>query len=322
MRFVALTLFWFMAFEVFSFELSDRIERWQLKNGMTWIVIEDASIPNANMYLFWRVGSRNEYPGITGLSHFFEHMMFRGTDQYSSAEYAEIIKNAGGDQNAYTTDDYTNYFITFNKAELEQVLAVEADRFQNLKYTEEQFRTEAQAVKGEYLKNFSNPILKMLERLRDLSFQQHTYKHTTMGFFADIEAMPDQLDYSKVFFDRWYRPEKSTVILVGDLDPDVTVELVEKYFQAQDLFYRADRPEPVFDATVELDLATVVPSLAGPKRSPARQATRSRITDDGMRRLPLTDTLPKRTRGPASMSSRIATLLRSLSTSTRPVTRA
>ena len=202
-----------------------------LDNGLRVIVVPTDYPDIVSLQIPVQTGSRNEVePGKTGFAHFFEHMMFRGTERYSSAEYSQIIKNAGGDQNAYTTDDYTNYHITFYKDDLERILELEADRFQNLSYTEEQFRTEALAVKGEYLKNFSNPIRQMLERLQDLSFQEHTYKHTTMGFFADIEAMPNQLEYSRVFFDRWYRPEKSAVILVGDLDPDETVALVEKYF--------------------------------------------------------------------------------------------
>ncbi|MCB1636344.1 MAG: insulinase family protein, partial [Xanthomonadales bacterium] len=118
----------------------------------------------------------------------------------------------------------------FSKADLDKILEVEADRFQNLSYSEEQFRTEALAVKGEYLKNFSNPIQKLIERVRDLAYQVHPYKHTTMGFLADIEAMPDQLAYSKTFFDRWYRPNYATLLLVGDVDTDSAMALVEKHF--------------------------------------------------------------------------------------------
>ena len=156
--------------------------------------------------------------------------MFRGTPTIPPEAYNEIITKAGARQNAYTTDDYTNYHVTFTRDDLEKIIELEADRFQRLKYTEEQFRTEALAVKGEYLKNYSNPIRKMLERISDLMYTQHTYKHTTMGFIEDIEAMPDQLEYSHTFFDRWYRPEKTVVILVGDVDPEPTFELVKKYW--------------------------------------------------------------------------------------------
>src|SRR5690606_16910210 len=142
----------------------------------------------------------------------------------------DILKKAGADQNAYTTDDYTNYHITFTKDDLEKVLEIEADRFQNLDYSESAFRTEALAVKGEYLKNYSNPTAKAYERVRDLAFDVHSYQHTTMGFIEDIEAMPEQMAYSKEFFDRWYRPEKTTVIVVGDVEPEPTLQLVQKYW--------------------------------------------------------------------------------------------
>ena len=202
-----------------------------LDNGLRVIIVPTDYPDIVTIQIPVQTGSRNEIePGKTGFAHFFEHMMFRGTEQYPPEVYADILKKAGADQNAYTTDDYTNYHITFTREDLEKVIEIEADRFQNLSYSEDVFRTEALAVKGEYLKNFANPIMIMLERLSDLMFTEHTYKHTTMGFLEDIEAMPDQMEYSHTFFDRWYRPEKTAVILVGDVDPEATFELVKKYW--------------------------------------------------------------------------------------------
>jgi len=202
-----------------------------LDNGLRVIVVPTDYPDIVTIQIPVQTGSRNEVEaGKTGFAHFFEHMMFRGTEQYPADVYNDILKKAGADQNAYTTDDYTNYHITFTKDDLEKVIELEADRFQNLSYSEEDFRTEALAVKGEYLKNFSNPISQMFERLSDLMYTVHTYKHTTMGFIEDIEAMPDQIEYSKTFFDRWYRPEKTVVILVGDVDTEATFELVRKYW--------------------------------------------------------------------------------------------
>ncbi len=202
-----------------------------LDNGLRVIVVKTDYPDVVTIQIPVQTGSRNEVePGKSGFAHFFEHMMFRGTENYSQEEYGGILKAAGADQNAYTTDDFTNYHINFTKDDLETVIALEADRFQNLSYSEEVFRTEAQAVKGEYLKNYSNPIQKALERIRDLAFDTHTYQHTTMGFFRDIEKMPDQFEYAKVFFDRWYRPEYTAVIIVGDVDPEETLALVEKHW--------------------------------------------------------------------------------------------
>ena len=224
-----------------------------LDNGLRVIVVPTDYPDIVTIQIPVQTGSRNEVePGKTGFAHFFEHKMFRGTEQYPADVYADILKNAGADQNAYTTDDYTNYHITFTKDDLEKVIEIEADRFQNLSYSEDVFRTEALAVKGEYLKNISNPILMMFERISDLMFDEHTYQHTTMGYLEDIEAMPDQIEYSHTFFDRWYRPEKTTVILVGDVDAESTFDLVKKYWGEW------ERGDYDIDVPVE-------PPLGGPK---------------------------------------------------------
>ncbi|HVS17970.1 MAG TPA: pitrilysin family protein [Planctomycetota bacterium] len=200
-------------------------------NGLKVIVVP-TGLPNlVSLQIPVQTGSRNEVEaGKTGFAHFFEHMMFRGTEQYPPAAYEAIITKAGARQNAYTTDDYTNYHITFAKEDLAKILEIEADRFQHLSFPEEAFRTEARAVLGEYNKNFANPIQKLFEVQRDAAYTTHTYKHTTMGFIEDIEAMPDQMQYSLEFFDRWYRPEYTTVIVAGDVDPEQVIGLVEKYW--------------------------------------------------------------------------------------------
>jgi zinc protease len=204
-----------------------------LENGLRVIVVKTDYPDIVTLQIPVQTGSRNEVePGKSGFAHFFEHMMFRGTKKYPANVYADILKKAGADQNAYTTDDYTNYHVTFTKDDLEKVIEIEADRFRNLEYSEAAFRTEALAVKGEYLKNYSNPTAKAYERVRDLAFEKHSYQHTTMGFIEDIDAMPEQMEYSRQFFDRWYRPEKTAVIVVGDVDPEAAFELVKKYWGA------------------------------------------------------------------------------------------
>src|SRR5688500_14542291 len=129
-----------------------------LPNGLRVIVVP-TGFPNiVSIQIPVQTGSRNEVePGKSGFAHFFEHMMFRGTKEYPPDKYNSIITKAGARQNAYTTDDYTNYHTTFAKEDLEQVLKIEADRFQNLSYPEEAFKTESRAVLGEYNKNSANP---------------------------------------------------------------------------------------------------------------------------------------------------------------------
>ena len=251
----------------------------ELANGLKVFVVKTDYPDIVSLQIPVQTGSRNEVePGKSGFAHFFEHMMFRGTENTPPEVYAAKLKAAGAEQNAYTTDDYTNYHIDFTKADVETVLALEADRFMNLSYSEDVFRTEALAVKGEYIKNSANPIRKLLEEIRNAHYQVHTYKHTTMGFFEDIEDMPDQYEYSKVFFDRWYRPEKAAVILVGDLEFEPTFALVEKYFGSwQRGSYSAEIPvEPApagpTAAYVPIDTPTQ-PWIAVAFRGPAFDAT-------------------------------------------------
>jgi zinc protease len=225
----------------------------ELDNGLRVIIVKTDYPDIVTLQTPVQTGSRNEVePGKTGFAHFFEHMMFRGTEQYSAAEYSAVRKKAGANSNAFTTDDYTKYYVTFTKADLEKMIEVEADRFRNLAYSESDFRTEALAVKGEYLKNYSNPVMKAFERTRALSFDVHPYSHTTMGFIEDIESMPDQFEYSREFFDRWYRPEYTSVIIVGDVDPEDTFSLVEKYWSGWERgSYVADIPaEPLREGPV------------------------------------------------------------------------
>ena len=202
-----------------------------LPNGLKVIVVP-TGFPNlVSVHITVQTGSRNEVePGKSGFAHFFEHMMFRGTPTYPPEKYQEIITRAGARQNAYTSDDLTNYYTTFAKEDLDTVLKVEADRFQNLAYPVEAFKTESRAVLGEYNKNSANPMQKLFETQREAAFSTHTYRHTTMGFLKDIEDMPNQYEYSKVFFDRWYRPERTTVIIAGDVEPAKAVAMVEKYW--------------------------------------------------------------------------------------------
>jgi zinc protease len=202
-----------------------------LPNGLK-VIIVPTGFPNiVSLRIPVQTGSRNEVePGKTGFAHFFEHVMFRGTPTYPPEKQREIMVKAGARDNASTGDDFTRYFVTFAKEDLETMIRLYADMFQNLAYAEPEFRTEAGAILGEYNKNVANPLAKLDEVQRERAFTTHTYKHTTMGFLKDIEDMPNQYAYSKVFFDRWYRPEFTTVIVAGDVDAGTVLPLIEKYW--------------------------------------------------------------------------------------------
>ncbi len=202
-----------------------------LDNGLKTVMVPFDSPGIVAYYTIVRAGSRNEVePGRSGYAHFFEHMMFRGTDRFSSEAFNELFRELGADINAYTSDDVTVYHCLFGKDGLEKVIDVESDRFRNLKYTESDFKQEAKAVLGEYNKNYSDPENKLYEKVRDTAYTTHTYKHTTMGFLEDIKDMPNNYAYSLEFFKRYYTPTNCTLLIVGDIDPDRTYDLVRKYY--------------------------------------------------------------------------------------------
>ncbi len=216
-----------------------------LANGLR-VVTVPTDFPNlVSLYIVVRTGSRNEVePNKSGYAHFFEHLMFRGSENYPAGSFDRIMKNAGASSNAYTSSDQTVYHETFAKEDLEEIMKLEADRFKNLKFSEEQYKTEAGAVLGEYNKNSASPTFKMYEVLRETAFGTHTYSHTTMGYLKDIKDYPNQYEYSQKFFKRFYRPEYTTVVVVGDIKPDAVQALVKKHFGDWEKgVYKSEIPE-------------------------------------------------------------------------------
>ena len=202
-----------------------------LPNGLRVITIP-TDYPNiVALYIVVSTGSRNEVePGKSGFAHLFEHLMFRGTEKVSAEKYNEALKAAGADTNAYTSADRTVYHTVFSKEDLDQIMMLEADRFQNLKVPEDLFKTETRAVLGEYNKNSANPATKLFEVMRETAFKKHTYQHTTMGYLRDVQNMPNMYDYSLEFFRRYYRPEYTTIVVSGDVKRDNVLALVKKYW--------------------------------------------------------------------------------------------
>ena len=202
-----------------------------LPNGLTVIAVP---MPSDGLLAYWsvvRTGSRDEYEeGRTGFAHFFEHMMFRGTERFPSDVYNRIITTIGADANAYTTDDHTAYHLSMAAEDLEQVMELESDRFQRLSYAEAAFQTEAGAVYGEYRKTRMDPDFALYEELVAKAFERHPYGHTTLGYERDIALMPTLYDYSRTFFSRYYRPENTVLFVAGDLTPGNVFALAEKHY--------------------------------------------------------------------------------------------
>src|SRR6266850_771744 len=202
-----------------------------LSNGLRLVTVP-TDFPNmVAVYVVVRTGSRNEVePGKSGYAHLFEHIMFRGSENYTPEQRDAILKRAGAESNASTGQDRTTYYDIISKEDLEPVLKLEADRFQRLKYPEPGYKTESLAVLGEYNKNSAEPTQKLDEALYETAFTRHPYAHTTMGYLEDVQDMPNQYAYSLEFYKRFYTPEYATVLLVGDVTRERALELTKTYF--------------------------------------------------------------------------------------------
>lgn len=199
-----------------------------LDNGLRIIVWPDHDIPNVAMYNFVRAGSRNEYPGITGLSHFFEHMMFNGTEDLEPGEFDRIMEAAGGANNAYTSHDVTVYQDWFPRSALEVIFELESDRLENLEIVAEAVESERSVVSSERRTSIDdNNLRRLLEQMYAAAYVAHPYQFPVLGWPSDIAAwtVADLVDY----YQSYYAPNNCTMIFTGDVTPREIFKLAEDY---------------------------------------------------------------------------------------------
>ncbi len=205
------------------------IKEHRLENGLRLLMHQDHSSPIISFQVWYDVGSRNERPGITGISHLFEHMMFKGSRNVEPEEHSRIIQRNGGTDNAFTTEDMTAYFENLPSSQLELAVKLEADRMAHLRLTAETLESERQVVKEERRMRVDNSLSgKLNEGLYSATFTRHPYRWPVIGWMSDIDAIT--LDDCNSFYSTHYAPDNSTVIILGDIDFDETVSMVEKYF--------------------------------------------------------------------------------------------
>jgi len=204
------------------------VERSRLANGLTVLVHEDRALPVVSVYIFYRAGSRNERPGITGISHLFEHMMFNG-GVHTEGKFDEIIEGNGGSTNGYTTRDFTAYLESFPPQALERILWIEADRMRALAITPKNLEQERGIVKEERrLRVDDDPGGKMYEELYLAAYEASTYRWNPIGFMSDIDQIA--LEDAKSYFRTYYAPNNATLVLAGAITPAEGVALAERYF--------------------------------------------------------------------------------------------
>ncbi len=227
MKSILLLLF----FSVLSFAQTkvEDVNTFTLKNGMKIMVLEDHSIPNANMYLFWKVGSRNEHMGITGLSHFFEHMMFNGSKNYGPKMFDRTMEAAGGANNAYTTENVTVYTDWFPSSSIETIYKLESDRIANLNFDEKMINSERGVVLSERSTGLENSNFdKLWQQVLGVAMVGSPYHWPVIGYKDDIEhwKKSDLQNY----FATYYAPNNAVVVIAGDVNLENVKQLSEEYF--------------------------------------------------------------------------------------------
>jgi len=224
-----------------------------LKNGMKILVQSDHTIPNVALYTFYQIGSRNERPGTTGLSHFFEHMMFNGAKKYGPGELDKVMEANGGSNNAYTTRDVTVYQDWFPRSALPLIFDIEADRIRDLNFDPKKIESERGVVASERRTSVEGQNEGVLdEQLWATAFIAHPYQWPVVGWMSDIESWT--IADLKHHFEMGYSPSNATMVVVGDVTPEEVFALAEKYL------------EPIPSHTPPPAVNTVEPEQLGERR--------------------------------------------------------
>jgi predicted Zn-dependent peptidase len=236
-----------------------------LGNGLRVLVHPDHSLPILSLYVFYRVGSRNERTGATGVAHLFEHMMFNGSEKYPGESFDRIVESNGGSSNGYTTRDFTAYQLDLRKESLALALDLEADRMRALAITPQNLEQERKIVKEERRLRTEDDVGGALSELLYLTaFQQSSYRWDTVGFMSDLDAIT--LDEARAFFRTYYVPSNAVLVLAGDVEPDDAMRAVEAAFDAIPSGsapppVRSSEPEQRGERRAELHRSAELPAL-------------------------------------------------------------
>ena len=229
------------------------VETHMLKNGLKILIHEDHSIPTVATYIFYRIGSRNERPGTTGLSHFFEHMMFNGAKKYGPKEFDRVMEAAGGANNAYTDQDVTVYQDWFPNSALELIFDLESDRIQNLSFDPKMIESERQVVASERRTSVDANNAGLLdEQLWAAAYTAHTYQWPVIGWMSDIEQW--KMEDLKRHFEMGYSPNNALMVVAGDVKPAEVLRMATRYL------------EPINPRATPPPVTTVEPEQPGERR--------------------------------------------------------
>jgi zinc protease len=206
-----------------------RVTEKVLPNGLKVLLREEHKAPIVTFQVWYRVGSRNERLGATGLSHLLEHLMFKGTKKHGPKTFSQTVQRNGGNDNAFTSRDYTAYFENFAADRIAISLDLESDRMQNLLIEPKEFQSEREVVKEERRMRYEDdPVNTMVEQMMSVAFSSHPYQWPVIGWMADINSITRDELYSH--YRTYYAPNNATLVVAGDFDTKTLLPLIEKYF--------------------------------------------------------------------------------------------
>ena len=236
-----------------------KVEQFTLSNGLTVIVKPDRRAPTAAHMLWVRVGSMDEVDGTSGVAHVLEHMLFKGTATVKPGEFSRRVAALGGRDNAFTSRDNTGYYQQIPSNKLEDVMRLEADRFANNQWPDDEFKREIEVVKEERRsRTEESPRALMYEAANAIAFTASPYRRPVIGWMSDLDAMTPQ--DARDFYQRWYVPGNAAVVVAGDVDVAEVKRLAEKYYgpiAARPVPVRKPRDEPEQTGVRRLDFKGV-----------------------------------------------------------------
>lgn len=207
-----------------------KVHRYTLDNGLRLLVVEDHTSPTFAYQTWFRVGSRDEMVGRTGLAHLFEHMMFKGTKLHKDGEFDKLLESAGAEgENAFTSRDYTAYVQELPSSKLDLIMSLESDRMTGLIVNDESFKTEREVVQNERrFRQENSPDGTMYQEIFDAAFSKHPYHWPVIGYQKDLDAM--SAEDARAFYRSFYSPNHATLVISGDVDPATVLSKAKMYY--------------------------------------------------------------------------------------------
>ena len=268
--------------------MAETVTTFSLDNGLEVVVIEDHRAPVVVQMIWYRAGAADEAPGTSGVAHFLEHLMFKGTDKIPPNAFSALIEAQGGDDNAFTSWDYTSYFQRIAADRLELVMEMEADRMRNLRMTEDDVTTERQVILEERAQRTdSDPGSLLTEQMRAAQYLNHRYGMPIIGWRQEMEGLSH--DDALAWYSKYYAPNNAILIIAGDVTPDQVRALAEKHYgpiaPSEGIVPRHRPQEPPQLAERRLTLADervsnpyVFRTYLAPERDPGAQEEAAALT--------------------------------------------